>query len=134
MNYLWNKYKQNANPSGFFVKQRLKSNQKRANSNRKQTKSNKQQAKSYEQQTKGNEERAKTNEQRAKCFTSLCIYIQIYYYWMHFLHQDILGTLYALYDISIYLLSLNIYVCIVLIQHALHNDFMDPGALRYIVW
>ena len=37
----------------------------------------------------------------------------------HFLHQDILETLYALYDISIYLLSLNIYVCIVLIQHAL---------------
>ena len=77
MNYLWNKYKQNVNPSGFFVKQRVKSNQKRANSNRKQTKSNKQQAKSYEQQTKGNEERAKTNEY-GQNVSPLSVYIYRY--------------------------------------------------------
>ena len=65
MNYSGTKYKQNASPSDFLIKQRVKCKEQRAKSNEQRAKCNEKRAKPNNQQAKANERRAKNNDQQA---------------------------------------------------------------------
>ena len=57
MNYLWTKYKQNANPSEFIFEQRVKTNMQLSKKSEQRVKRNKQWA-------KGNKKWAKSNKRK----------------------------------------------------------------------